>query len=152
VITRGGQPSLHVDFKRSHVKQYLKRGRALRTETTFNDPTDVQQTKALATLPNLRLVGQQINAQLLETGRLAGSAMPPPSLIDQLQRPRIIGGQRIAALRLNDPRVLALLQALCSVGPRPDGFRHRDLRPVVARRRHRPPEPSARTGRVQQPR
>jgi len=71
VITRGVQPSLHVDFKRSHVKQYFKEGWALRTETTFNDPTDVQPTKALATLPNLRQVGQRINAQLLETERLA---------------------------------------------------------------------------------
>jgi hypothetical protein len=28
--------------------------------------------------------------------------------------------------------VLALLQALCRVAPRPAGFRHRDLRPLVA--------------------
>jgi hypothetical protein len=58
VITRGVEPSLHVDFKRSHVKQYVKENRALRTETTFNDPTDVQPTKALATLPYLRAVDQ----------------------------------------------------------------------------------------------
>ena len=47
-------------------------------------------------------------------------------------RGSFVDGQRIAALRLSDPRVLALLQALCQVAPRPDGFRHRDLRPVVA--------------------
>jgi hypothetical protein len=132
VITRGVQPSLHVDFKRSHVKQYFKEGWALRTETTFNDPTDVQPTKALATLPNLRQVGQQINTRLLDTERLAHDALPHSSLVDQLQRPRIVGGQRIAGLRLSDGRVLALLQALCQVAPRPLGFRHRDLRPIVA--------------------
>jgi hypothetical protein len=132
VITRGVQPSLHVDFKRSHVEQYFKEGWALRTETTFNDPTDVQPTKALATLPNLPQVGQQINARLLETERLGHDAMPQPSLVDQVQRPRCVHGQRIAALRLSDPRVLALLQALCQVAPRPGGFRHRDLRPIVA--------------------
>ncbi len=132
VITRGVQPSLHVDFKRSHVKQYFKEGWALRTETTFNDPTDVQPTKALATLPNLRQVGQRINAQLLDTERLANDAMPQPSLIDHVQQPQFIHGQRIAGLRLSDPRVLALLQALCQVAPRPGGFRHRELRPIVA--------------------
>ena len=132
VITLGVAPSLHVAFKRSHVKQYFKEGWALRTETTFNDPTDVQPTKALATLPNLRHVGQQINAQLLETQRLANDAVPQPSLVDDVQRPHVVHGQRIAALRLSDPRVLALLQALCQVAPRPGGFRHRDLRPIVA--------------------
>lgn len=36
------------------------------------------------------------------------------------------------ALRLGAARVLALLQALCQVAPRPNGFRHRELRPLVA--------------------
>lgn len=37
------------------------------------------------------------------------------------------------ARRLGDARVLALLQALCEqVAPRPNGFRHRELRPLVA--------------------
>jgi len=133
VITRGVQPSLHVDFKSSHVKQYLKAGWALRTETTFNDPTDVQPTKALATLPHLREVGQQINARLLETERLSlTQAAPAASLIERVQRPIGTGPRRIPALRLGDARVLALLQALCQLAPRPNGFRHRDLRPLVA--------------------
>jgi hypothetical protein len=137
-LTRGVQPSLHVDFERSHLKQYWKHGWALRTEATFNDPTDVQPTKALATLAHLREVGQRINARLLETERLASSAVPAPSLVDRSQQPVLIQGQRGAALRLTDQRVLALLQALCQVAPRPDGFRHRELRPI----RPAPPPPA----------
>jgi hypothetical protein len=39
----------------------------------------------------------------------------------------------VPALRLSDGRVLAaLLQVLCQVAPRPDGFRRRELRPLVA--------------------
>lgn len=121
------QPSLHGDFKHSHVKQYFKEGWALRMETTFNDPTDVQPTKALETLPHLRLVGQQINARLLETEHLGAVDVPEPSLIDRMQQPLITGRRRVAALRLSDQRVLALLQALCQVAPRPDGFRRRRL-------------------------
>ncbi|MGH7331192.1 MAG: hypothetical protein ACREKS_00310, partial [Candidatus Rokuibacteriota bacterium] len=40
VITEGVTPSLHVDYKHSRIKQYHKEGRALRTETTINDPRD----------------------------------------------------------------------------------------------------------------
>jgi len=52
VITYGVAPSLHVEFKHSHVEQYFKEQRALRTETTINDPLDLQRTKGLDTLPH----------------------------------------------------------------------------------------------------
>jgi hypothetical protein len=133
VITRGVAPSLHVEFKHAHVKQYFKQERALRTETTINDPLDFQRTKALATLPHLRAVGQQINAKLLEVERIADAATPSPSLFDRLQLPTVSPtGQRVSALRFGDPRVQALFGALCRFSHLPDGFRHRDLRPLVA--------------------
>ncbi|RMG74375.1 MAG: hypothetical protein D6722_02570, partial [Bacteroidetes bacterium] len=37
IITEGVTPSLHVYYKKTHLKQYHKEGRALRTETTIND-------------------------------------------------------------------------------------------------------------------
>src|SRR5205814_10426856 len=40
VLTNGVTPSLHVDYKTSRLKQYHKEGRALRTETTINNPRD----------------------------------------------------------------------------------------------------------------
>ncbi len=33
-------PSIHVDYKRSKIKQYHKLDRAIRTETTINDTRD----------------------------------------------------------------------------------------------------------------
>jgi hypothetical protein len=33
-------PSLHVDYKKTRIKQYHKEGQALRTETTINDTRD----------------------------------------------------------------------------------------------------------------
>lgn len=133
VITLGVAPSLHVEFKHSHVKQYFKEDRALRTETTINDPLDFQRTKGLETLPNLRAIGRQINARLLDVEQVADGATPSPSLFDRLQRPTASPtGQRISALRFGDPRVQALFGALCRFSHLPDGFRHRDLRPLVA--------------------
>ncbi len=38
IITDGVTPSLHVSYKNNRIKQYHKLDRALRTETTINDP------------------------------------------------------------------------------------------------------------------
>ena len=44
----------------------------------------------------------------------------------------MVNDQRTAGLRFGDRRTLALMQALCQIAVAPTGFRHRDLRPVVA--------------------
>ena len=131
VITAGVTPTLHVSFKHADLKQYFK-GCGIRTETTFNDPTDVQRTKGLETLPHLREVGRSINQRLLETERLSHSFAVSTALVDRIQQPIGAGSRLMAGLRLSDPRVLALLQALCSFSHLPLGFRNRDLRPQVA--------------------
>lgn len=132
VITAGVAPSLHVEYKHSHVKQYFKEERALRTETTINDPTDFQSRKGLDTLGHLRDVGQQVNQQVLTVERLSHDCSLDQNALAQLQTPRQQGTQRIPALRFGDPRVVALLQALCRFAHLPAGFRNRDLRPHVA--------------------
>lgn len=132
VFVAGVQPSLHVDFKRSHVKQYFKEQRALRTETTINDPRDVFATKALRNLPYLRSVGETVNQRLLDAETLSHDCLLTASSFERLQRPAVCDGQRCPALRFGDRRVLALLQALCGFAHLPAGFRHRDLRPQVA--------------------
>jgi hypothetical protein len=50
VITQGVTPSLHVDYKHSRIKQYHKEGRALRSETTINNPWDFDVGKRLKNL------------------------------------------------------------------------------------------------------
>jgi len=133
VITYGVAPSLHVEFKHSHVKQYFKEQRALRTETTINDPLDFQRTKGLDTLPHLRAIGRQINTKLLDVERVADGAIPSPSFFENLQLPTLSPtGQRVSALRFGDPRAQALLAALCHFSNLPTGFQNRDLRPLVA--------------------
>ena len=54
VLTEGVVPSLHVEYKKSKVKQYHKEGQALRTETTINDTYDFAIGRALRNLPALR--------------------------------------------------------------------------------------------------
>src|SRR6516164_4360946 len=65
VLTEGVTPTLHVDYKKSRIKQYHKEGRALRTETTINDTRDFDIGKRLKNLSALREVGFQANRRLL---------------------------------------------------------------------------------------
>ena len=65
VITNGVVPSLHVDYKNTKIKQYHKEGRALRTETTINDPREFGLSKRLTNLPALRQIGFSANRRLL---------------------------------------------------------------------------------------
>jgi hypothetical protein len=131
VITDGVQPSLHVEYKHSHVKQYFKEQRALRTETTINNPKDFYVAKAVDHLPFLRDLGQQVNRKLLEVERLSHHCVLTQDALDRLQHPTVEDGQRASALRFGDPRVMALFQAITGFTHLPRGFRNRDLRPHV---------------------
>jgi len=131
VITDGVQPSLHIEYKHSHVKQYFKEQHALRTETTINNPNDFYVNKGIANLSHLRDLGQQVNRKLLEVERVSQHCVLSQDALDRLQSPSVEAGQRVSALRFGDPRVMALLQAITGFTHLPAGFRNRDLRPQV---------------------
>jgi hypothetical protein len=131
VITDGVQPSLHIEYKSSHVKQYFKEQHALRTETTINNPMDFYVRKGLDNLSHLRKLGHQVNRKLLEVERVSHHCVLTQEALDRLQRPTVEDGQRVSALRFGDPRVMALFQALCAFTHLPRGFRNHDLRPSV---------------------
>jgi hypothetical protein len=63
-------PSIHVDYKKSRIKQYHKEGQALRTETTINDTYDFAIGRALRNLPALREIGFAANRRLLHVESL----------------------------------------------------------------------------------
>src|SRR2546426_4940646 len=73
VLTEGVVPSLHVQYKKSKVKQYHKEGQALRTETTINDTYDFEIGRALHNLPALREIGFAANRRLLRVEHLSRS-------------------------------------------------------------------------------
>lgn len=131
VITEGVAPSLHLEYKRSRVKQYFKEQRALRTETTINDPRDFDVNKSIDNLTHLRDLGAQVNRKLLEAERLSEHCTLTQAALDRLQQPTIEGSQRVAALRFGESRVMALLQALTGFAHLPGGFRNCHLRQRV---------------------
>src|SRR3954454_20743317 len=132
VITDGVEPSLHVEYKSSHVKQYFKEQRALRTETTINNPNDFYVAKAVSNLTHLRQLGDQINRKVLEVERVSQQCVLTQEALDRLQQPTVEQGQRTSALRFGDARVMAVLHALTAFTHLPQGVRNPTLRPLIA--------------------
>src|SRR5271166_443081 len=128
VITEGVTPSLHIDYKRSRIKQYHKEGRALRTETTINDPHDFGIGKRLSNLPALRRIGFQANRRLLGVQRISQDCALGEDAFHGVNDPIEVDGQRASGLRFADVAVQALLSALLVFRLLPRGFSNRDLR------------------------
>ena len=133
VITNGVTPSVHIDYKNTRIKQYHKEGRALRTETTINNPGDFGIRKRLTHLPELREIGFSANRRLLGVQRLSHNPIRAAEAFTAVHDPIITAdGTRTAGLRLGDRRAQCLLQALLMFRLLPNGFLNRDLRGLLA--------------------
>jgi hypothetical protein len=140
VITEGVLPALHVDYKKSRIKQYHKENQALRTETTINNTYDFEIGRALHNLPALREIGFAANRRLLRVEYVSHDCLIGDDHLDALTQPVVVDTQRAAALRVGDRRVLALMQTLCLFALSPTGFRHRDVRAHIAQFLDRAPD------------
>jgi len=132
IVQHGVLPKLSVEYKHSRLKQYFKEGRALRTETTINDPYDVGVGRGLGNLPALRIVARDINRRLIETQRASHNCAIAPRTFESLVLPSDSDGQHAPALRFGDPRVMAVLASLCFYLPSHDGLSNPMLRERVA--------------------
>lgn len=133
VITHGVAPSIHIEYKRCHIKQYFKEERALRTETTFNDTYDFGVGRGLRNFGYLRTLGQHINSRLLELEHTAHDCgLAAAQLADLVLPSQTPDGQPAPALKFGQPRVTALLGALCLFAGTPEGITNGRLRPSVA--------------------
>jgi hypothetical protein len=134
VITRGVEPAIQVHYRASKVKQYFKEGRALRTETTVNDTRDFGIGRLL-TIDNwdaLLRVGHDINQRLLDAQLQACACAPDATTLQRVVLPSREEGQPAPGLRFGDPRVMALLSALCAYAHLLEGITNRSLRTLVA--------------------
>jgi hypothetical protein len=135
IINEGVIPSLHIYYKNTHSKQYhkaAKRRAGLRTETTINNAYDFGVGRRLCNLPALRQIGFGANRRILELEKLTHDCSIGQQSFQQLQQPADIEGQRVSALRFGDPRVQALFAVLVIFSLQPQGFRNRELRPLLA--------------------
>jgi hypothetical protein len=121
-----------VDYKHSRIKQYHKEGHALHTETTIHDTRDFCVGKRLKNLLALRQISFQANRRLLNVQALSHDCLLGEDAFRQVNQPREVSGQRVAALRFIDRRVHALLSALVAFRLLPYGFANHDLRALLA--------------------
>jgi len=141
VITNGACPYLYLFYKKTQVKQYLKEGRALRTETTLNQPRDFGIGKELTNLAAMAEVGYTANRRLLGAECISHDPADGAAALEALTSPVISTTcTRIPGMRFPDPRVQALLGACCALALRPAGFTSRDLRHYLAPQLGRAPE------------
>jgi hypothetical protein len=135
IITEGVVPSLHVYYKNTHLKQYHKycpQGAASRTETTINNTYDFGVGRRLKNLPALRQIGFAANRRVLQVEQLTHDCHIGAEAFDKLQKPAEVDGQHVSALPFGQERVQALLTVLVLFCLQPEGFRNRQLRPLLA--------------------
>jgi hypothetical protein len=134
VINRGVEPAIQVHYRASKVKQYFKEGRALRTETTVNDTYDFGIGRRLTdeNWDALVEIGNQVNERLLAAQLEACQCAPDAQTLERVVLPSTQDGQPAPGLRFGDPRVMALLSALCSFAHLFEGLTNRSLRALVA--------------------
>lgn len=132
VLTQDVVPTLRFDYKHSRGKQYWKEGRGLRNEFTINDTRDFGIGRRLSNLPALREVGFQATRRLLDVERLSHDCFLGDAAVAAAIRPTVVQGQRVPALRMGDPRVLALFSALVLFRLLPAGFTNAELRAHLA--------------------
>jgi hypothetical protein len=123
---------LHVYYKNTHLQQYHKEGRALRTETTINHTYDFGVGRRLHNLPRLREIGFAANRRVLEVKKLTHDCHLGTQAFQKLRQPIQVEDHRASALRFGDPRVQALLAVLVLFCLQPQGFTHKQLRPLIA--------------------
>jgi hypothetical protein len=157
VITSGVCPYLYLFYKKTQVKQYLKEGRALRTETTLNQPRDFGIGKELTNLAAMAEVGYAANRRLLDAecishdpadGAAALEAITSPGhqhhlhphprdAVPRSARPGPPGRllrPRAPARRLHQPRPAALPRPPARENARGHDQRPDQLRPAQAAR------------------
>jgi hypothetical protein len=133
VIREGVLPSIRISYKHSALKQYLKDGRALRTEMMINNTQDFGSNRGLTNFSPLVELGRQFNRRLLEQERISQDCFVPLGELRRLGQSTLAeNGQRASALRFGDQRVMALLAALARFVHVPGEVSNKTLRQSVA--------------------
>jgi len=111
-----GHPVLRAYYQTSFVKQYEKAETLLRTETCINDPYHLNVGRRLDNLPKLVERMAETNQRFLDAqSELLASTVDQGELA-RLAQPIQVGKRRVPGLRLQDDRVIRLLDVLLHPG------------------------------------
>jgi hypothetical protein len=124
---------VNVFYKHSRIKQYLKDGRAMRIETVVNAPRDLGSNARLPNLDELPAKARACNRRILDAERVGQGCVLASPAFERIAHPTVDAeGRRTPALRFGDPRVMALVGALCTTLLAATGFTNKRLRALAA--------------------
>ena len=104
---------LRAGFGNTSVKQYVKGGVALRTETTCQQLKELSLPKDLQNLPKVRAVLASSNERYQEAQQHVLCSYLDRGQLEALRQPSVsASGRRTPGLRVDDGRLLAVLGAL----------------------------------------
>ena len=108
-----GQAVIRSEYKSSSIKQYARDNLILRTETTSYHTPDLGVNKSVEHLPELRETMATANDRYLDVQQDILETFVDRGQMDRLRQPAVSpSGRRTPGLKLDDPRLLAVLQAL----------------------------------------
>jgi hypothetical protein len=112
-ITPRRTPVITSSFQQTSIKQYVSHGVGLRTESTTYQMKDLSLRKNLDHLPKVREALGTANERYLEVQQDVMHSYVDRGQLQQLRQPTVSAqGRRVPGLRIDDPRLLAVLQAL----------------------------------------
>jgi hypothetical protein len=132
LLRSGDEVTLNAHFRHSRVKSYLKCGRAFRIETVVNDTADLGVARRLEHLSEIFVKARDVNRRMVDAFRVGQGCVLASPAFERVARPTLEEGRRAPALRFGDPRVMALVGALCAGLHVVAGFTNRSLRARVA--------------------
>lgn len=131
-----GQPVIRSDYKSSSIKQYVRDHLISRTEATSYHTPDLGVNKNVENLPQLREKMATATERYLDVQQDVLETFIDRGQLAQLRQATVsASGRRTPGLKLDDPRLLAVLQALtCFAYLAGTGcFRTKDLHETTAR-------------------
>ncbi len=123
---------VNVFYKHSRIKQYLKDGRAMRIETVINAPRDLGCNARLPNLDLLQAKARDCNRRILDAERVGQGCVLASPAFERIAHPSVDSdGRKTPALRFGDPRVMALVGALCQTLFVVTGITNKSLRALM---------------------
>jgi hypothetical protein len=108
-----GQAVIRSEYKSSSIKQCARDNLILRTETTSYHTPDLGVNKGVEHLPELRQTMAAANDRYLDVQQDVLETFVDRGQLGRLRQPSVSpSGRRTPGLKLDDPRLLAVLQAL----------------------------------------
>lgn len=129
-MTETRTPVFSSSYKNTGIKQYVSHDVGYRNETSSHQLKDLSIRKNIANLPKVRAVMDQANNRCLQVQQDILASYVDRGQLQQLRLPSVSAtGRRVPGMRVDDPRLLAVLSAIMHfaylVGK--GGFRTRDL-------------------------